>query len=127
MHKLSRAFAAHIEQVGVDMKINTNIQTSSRFPSGYVRSFKRGLANIVKPVLNDHTKRRPKIGFQDRFSLNASQKYCRMLQWEHSAILSTCIKLPFVNNIFVLPIFEWTLETGLTVNDKYHNYHKKTT
>ena len=37
-----------------------------------------------------------KIGFQDRLSLNAGQKYCRMLQGEHSAILSTCIKLPFV-------------------------------
>ena len=40
--------------------------------------------------------KRPKIGFQDQLSLNASQKYCRMLQSEHSAILSTFIKLPFV-------------------------------
>ena len=35
--------------------------------------------------------------FQDRLTLNAGQKYCRMLKWEHSAILSTFIKLPFVN------------------------------
>ena len=35
--------------------------------------------------------KRPKIGFQDQLSLNAGQKYCRMLQVEHSAILSTCI------------------------------------
>ena len=28
-------------------------------------------------------------------SLNAGQKYCRMLQGEHSAIFLTCIKLPF--------------------------------
>ena len=27
--------------------------------------------------------KRPKIGFQDQLSLNASQKYCRMLQWEY--------------------------------------------
>ena len=34
----------------------------------------------VKPVLRGHSKRRPKIGFQDRLSLNAGQKYCRMLK-----------------------------------------------
>ena len=38
--------------------------------------------------------KRPKMGLQDQLSLNAGQKYCRMLQWEHSAILSTCIELP---------------------------------
>ena len=50
--------------------------------------------------------RKQKIGFQDRFLLNAYQKYCRMLQ-EHSAILSTFIKVPFVIKILVLYIFEW--------------------
>ena len=40
--------------------------------------------------------KRPQIGFQDQLSLNTGQKYCRMLQGEHSAILSTFIKLPFV-------------------------------
>ena len=69
----------------------------------------------VKPVLSDNSKSRPKIGFQDRFSLNAGQKYCRMLQGEHSAILSTFIKLPFVIKIFVLSIFQWPLKTGFTV------------
>ena len=38
-----------------------------------------------------------------------------MLQGEHSAILSTFIKLPFVIKIFVLSIFEWPLKTGFTV------------
>ena len=38
-----------------------------------------------------------------------------MLQWEHSAILLTFIKLPFVIKIFVLSIFEWLLKTGFTV------------
>ena len=37
-------------------------------------------APTVKPVLSGHLKWRPKIGFQDKFSLNAGQKYCRMLQ-----------------------------------------------
>ena len=56
--------------------------------------------------------KRPKIGFQDQLSLNAGQKYC---EWEHSAILLTFIKLPFVINIFVLSIFEWPFYTGFTV------------
>ena len=34
---------------------------------------------------------------------------------EHSAILSTFIKQPFVIKIFVLSIFEWRLKTGFTV------------
>ena len=34
---------------------------------------------------------------------------------EHSAILSTFIKLPFVFKTFVLSIFEWPLKTGFTV------------
>ena len=55
------------------------------------------------------------MGFQDQLSLNASQKYCRMLQWEHSAILSACIMLPHGFKTFVLSIFEWPLKTGFTV------------
>ena len=38
-----------------------------------------------------------------------------MLQGEHSAILLTFIKLPFVNKIFVISIFEWPVYTGFTV------------
>ena len=41
----------------------------------------------IKPALSDHSKRTPKFGFQYQLSLNAGQKYCRMLQGEHSAIL----------------------------------------
>ena len=59
--------------------------------------------------------KRPEIGFQDQILLNAGQKCCRMLQGEHSAILSTFIKLPFVIKIFVLSIFEWLFYTGFTV------------
>ena len=55
------------------------------------------------------------IGFQDQLSLNAGQKYCRMLQGEHSAILLTLIKLPLVIKTFVLSIFEWPFYTGFTV------------
>ena len=35
---------------------------------------------------------------------------------EHSAILSTFIKLPVVIKIFVLSIFEWPFYTGYTVH-----------
>ena len=55
-----------------------------------------------------------------QLSLNASQKYCRMLQGEHSAILLTFIKLQFVIKIFVLSIFEWPLKTGFTVYTFYY-------
>ena len=58
--------------------------------------------------------KRRKIGFQDQLSLNAGQKYCRMPQGEHSAILLTFIKLPFANKTFVLSIFEWPFYTGIT-------------
>ena len=53
--------------------------------------------------------KRPKIDFQDQISLNVGQKYCRMLQKEHSAILSTFIKLPFVIKTFVLSILSGRL------------------
>ena len=43
--------------------------------------------------------KRLNIGFQD--------------QGEHSAILSTFIKLQFVIKIFVLSVFEWPFYTGL--------------
>ena len=59
---------------------------------------------------------RPKIGFQDLLSLNAGHTYCRMLQGEHSAILSTFIKLPIVIKFVVLSIVEWSFYTGFTVS-----------
>ena len=56
------------------------------------------------------------MGIEDQLLLNAGQKYCRMLQGEHSAILSTFIKLPLiVNQIFVLSILEKPFYTGFTV------------
>ena len=73
--------------------------------------------STVKPVyvIKRQLSKRPKIGFQGQLSLNAGQKYCRMLRGEHSAILSTFIKLSFVIKIFVLSIFEWPFHTGFTV------------
>ena len=68
-----------------------------------------------KTCLKRPLKRRPRVGFQDRLSLTAGQKYCRMLQREHSAILSTCIKPTSIFKTFVVSIFEWPLKTGFTV------------
>ena len=65
--------------------------------------------------------KRPKIGFQDQLLLNAGQKYCRMLQEEHSAILLTFIELPFVIKIIVLFIFQWLFYTGFTVHHILEN------
>ena len=69
-----------------------------------------------KTCLKRPLKKKTKIGFQDRLTLYAGQKYCRMLQGEHSTILSTFIKLPFAIKIFVLSIFKWPLKTGFTVS-----------
>ena len=51
------------------------------------------------------TRKKTENWFQDQLSLPL----------EHSAILSTFIKLPFGIKIFVLPIFEWPFYTGFTV------------
>ena len=56
--------------------------------------------NTVKPVLSGLPKEDQNLFFKIDLSLNAGQKYCKMLQWEHSAILSTFFKLPFVIKIF---------------------------
>ena len=75
------------------------------------------LSIYSKTCLKRPLSKRPKIGFKDQLLLNEGQKYRRMLQGEHSAILSTFIKLPFAIKIFVLSIFEWPLKTGFTVHE----------
>ena len=74
-------------------------------------------------------KEHQKFVFNTKLLFNAGQKYCRMLQRKHSAILSTFIKLPFVIKIFVLSIFEWPLKTGFTVSGRQMNsqLHKSLT
>ena len=81
-----------------------NLVCSDRGVCGYKVSY-----SVKRP-----SSKRLKFGFQDQLSLNAGQKYCRMLQVEHSAILLTFIKLPIVIKIFVLSLFEWPLKTGFT-------------
>ena len=42
------------------------------------------MLNYSKTCVKQPFSKRQKIGFQDQLSFNAGQKYCRMLQWEHS-------------------------------------------
>ena len=59
------------------------------------------IAKYSKTCVKRPLSERQKIGFQDQLSLNAVQKYCRILQREHSAILSTFIKLKDVIKTFL--------------------------
>ena len=52
--------------------------------------------STVKPVLSGHSERRPKMVFKADYRLMKVKSIA-----EHSAILSTSIKFPFVINIFV--------------------------
>ena len=56
------------------------LKSGTIFPKLHAKAAHHVLPYTVKPALSGHSKRRPKIGFQDRLSLNAGQKYCRMLQ-----------------------------------------------
>ena len=66
-------------------------------------------------------KKTKKIGFQDQLSLNTGQIIAECSLLEHSAILSTFIKLPFVLKTFVLSFFKWPLKTGFTVFVMQHD------
>ena len=64
----------------------------------------------LKPVLNGHSQKDPKIGFQDQLLLNARQKICILLMWSilqyfdfHEA--TTCH----------LDLCQWPLKMAFTV------------
>ena len=73
------------------------------------------LCYTVKPVLSGHSKEDQKLVFKNDYHLIQVKNIAECSKREHSAILSTFIKLPFVFKTFVLSIFEWPLKTGLTV------------
>ena len=77
--------------------------------SGKIKE-ERNLENTVKPVINSHSKRRPKIGFKNDYHL-MQVKVLQNAPREHSAMLSTFMKLQFAFKTFVLSIFEWPLKT----------------
>ena len=69
-----------------------------------------------KTCLKRSLKKNTKNGFRYRLSLNAGQKYCRMILGEHSAILSTFIKLPvsIKTRIRIFEIYAWVRKYYLT-------------
>ena len=68
-----------------------------------------------KTCLKQPLKRRPKIGFQDRLSLNAGQKFCRMLQESILQYFRPALSYNRTLRHLFFPIFEWPLTSGLTV------------
>ena len=80
--------------------------------------------NYSKTCRKRPLKKNTKIGFQYELSLNAGQMYCRMLPLEHSAILSTFIKLPFTIKTLVMSIFKWLLKTPLLYFINVHFYEE---
>ena len=70
----------------------------------------------VKPVLSSNSKRGAKIGFKTDYRLMRVKSIAECSR-EHSAILSTFIKLPFVIKTFALSVFvyfEWPFKTCFT-------------
>ena len=65
--------------------------------------------NYSKTCLKRPLKKKTKSGFSRMQVKIISEE-------EHSAILSTFIKLPFATKTFVLSIFEWPPKTGFTVS-----------
>ena len=83
---------------GVDVVTMSGFNCMS-YSSLYYRCFHNVYS---KTCLKRPLKTQTTIDFHFQLSLNAGQKYCRILQREHSAILSTFIKLPFSIKTFVL-------------------------
>ena len=60
-------------------------------------------------MYNGHSQKDRKLDFKTNYRLMQVKSIA-----EHSALLSTFIKLPFVIKILVLSIFEWPFYTGFT-------------
>ena len=87
------------------------LMSSATHSTSLLGEIKKMQYNLCKATL-----KKTKKLFSRPIISNAGQKYCRMLQGEHSTILSTFIKLPFAIKIFILSIFDWPFYTGFTVH-----------
>ena len=104
---VSVGFISYSRMTGTVFRVGTSyVMTAAHIVRDIVGNEKTVTLRLLygKTCLKRPFKKMTKIDFQDRLSLNAGQKYCRMLQGEHSAILSTFIKPPFVIQIFVWSI-----------------------
>ena len=72
-----------------------------------LRSLNKGTCT-VNPVLSSHSKWRPKFVLKTN---NRLMQIKRIAECSHSNF----VKLPLVNKIFVLSIFEWPLKAGFSV------------
>ena len=81
-----------------ESKAQTSLHKQAVSAEPLLLTYTKYSKTCIKQLLS----KRLKIDFQDQISLNAGQKYCKMLQGEHSAILLTFIKLSFVIKVFVL-------------------------
>ena len=68
-----------------------------------------------KTHLKRPLKKKTKNWFSRPIIAECRSKVLQNALMEHSAILSTFIKLPFVFKTFVLSFFEWLFKTGFTV------------
>ena len=82
-------------------------------PPVVVTALKNPTSSISKTCVKRPLSKRQKIGFQDQLLLHAGQKYCRMLKGEHSTIISTFIKLPFVIKVLFC----------LFLSGRFHRFH----
>ena len=71
-----------------------------------------------KTCLKQPLKKKTKNWFSRQIIAKCRSKVLQNAPREHSAILSTFIKLPIVSKTFVLSIFEWPFKTGFTVLSK---------
>ena len=71
--------------------------------------------STVKPVLSGHPKKDQTLVFKTNHRLMQVKSIAECSSREHSAILSTCIRLPSVFKTLVLSTFEWPLKTGFSV------------
>ena len=68
----------------------------------------------LKKIENWFSKRKNDFK-KTNYRLMQVKRIAKCSKGDHSAILLTFIKLPFVINIFVLSILEWLFYTGFTV------------
>ena len=77
-----------------------------------------GKSNFLKIFYSETCLKRPLSKRPKKMIFNTIYRLMQVKSIaEHSSILSTCIKLPFVIKIFVFSSFEWPLKTGFTVFD----------
>ena len=98
-----------------------------RLKSAYDNKSMKNVKHIQKNLSWVATKKRPKLVFKANYRLIQVKNIAECSKGEHSAKLSTFIKLTFVIKIFVLSIIEWPLKTGFIVTSRGSKLHTSVT